>query len=185
MGDQASGLLSPWLRTRRIRAALPYVSGPTLDIGCGIGVLATHLPAAVPYFGQDLDPASIETARARHGGGQRTFSVDWPPAQRRFETVVSLAVIEHVADPVTLVRAMTERLLPSGRIVLTTPHPRLEWAHDLGSRLGLFSRHAEQEHEQLLDRGALAALAAECGLALTLYRPFLLGANQLAVLAPA
>ena len=52
----------------------------------------------------------------------------------------------------------------------------------LGARVGLFSRHASEEHEQLLDRTRLESLAEKAGLNLVHYRRVLLGANQLAVM---
>jgi len=47
--------------------------------------------------------------------------------------------------------------------------------------VGLFSRHANDEHEELLDRARLLSVGASAGLGLERYRRFLLGANQLAI----
>ena len=42
MADQGTeGILSPYLRRKRIQAATPYLKGGVLDVGCGGGVLAT------------------------------------------------------------------------------------------------------------------------------------------------
>ena len=81
--------------------------------------------------------------------------------------------------------AMRSWLAPGGRLVLTTPAPRLEWAHDLGARLGLFSRAGAAEHQSLMDGREMARLAAAAGLAVVARRRFLVGANQLFVLAAA
>ena len=41
MADQgAEGLFSPFLRSRRLKAACPYIKGRVLDVGCGTGALA-------------------------------------------------------------------------------------------------------------------------------------------------
>ncbi len=57
----------------------------------------------------------------------------------------------------------------------------MDWVHDIGAKLGLFSSHANEEHQDLLNRKRLVQVGLEAGLALTVYVPFLLGGNQLAV----
>jgi hypothetical protein len=76
-------------------------------------------------------------------------------------------------------------MLPSGRIVLTTPHPSFEWVHTLGARLGLFSQEAHEDHEHLIDAAGIAELAGRMSLRVVKAKRFLLGANQLFVLARA
>jgi hypothetical protein len=49
--------------------------------------------------------------------------------------------------------------------------------------LGLFSRAAADEHEEMFDRRTLMHLAEQCGLRIERYARFLCGANQLALLA--
>ena len=181
MADQgAEGLLSPYLRKQRLKAAVPHVNGRVLDVGCGSGAMADLVPAD-RYIGVDVDDDSITEARRRHP--QHHFQAMLPPAEPAFDTIVSLAVIEHVKDPGEFLRDLALRLLPGSQscIVLTTPHPAVDWVHTIGASVGLFSRHASEEHEQLLAQGSLTALADECGLKLNTYRRFLLGANQLAV----
>ena len=53
--------------------------------------------------------------------------------------------------------------------------------HYLGSRIGLFSRHANEEHEELLNYERLHLAGTRAGLDLVFYKRFLLGGNQLAV----
>lgn len=180
MADQGSqGKLSPWLRKQRLRAAAPYLRGNVLDFGCGSGALADLVPAD-KYLGYDRDPESVAKARALHP--KHRFELDPPIADGSFKTVVCLAVIEHVSDPVDFVRSLSGYLQRDGLIVLSTPHPRFEWIHSLGSHVGLFSHDAHEEHESLLDRARLAEVANAAGLALKDYRRFLGGANQLATL---
>jgi 2-polyprenyl-3-methyl-5-hydroxy-6-metoxy-1,4-benzoquinol methylase len=185
VADQgAEGLLSPYLRRLRLTAARGLVRGRVLDIGCGTGALAEFVDPAA-YVGFDIDPESVAIARRRRPGHR--FESCPPPESEQFDTVVSLAVIEHVADPGEFL-AMAARYLEDGtrsRIVITTPHPALEWLHDLGASVGLFSRHAHEEHETLLDRARLAECAERAGLRLERYERFAFGANQLAVFARA
>lgn len=181
MADQGSeGLFSPFLRSRRIRAARPYIRGKVLDMGCGIGALASWVPADL-YWGVDIDEPSLALARRRHP--RHSFSSSWPAAKPDFDTVVSLAVMEHVPDPAMFLRELAARLStnPDSRIVCTTPHPLVGRVHGMGAKIGLFSRHASEEHEDLLDKAMLFQLASEAALKPIAYKRFLLGANQLAV----
>jgi 2-polyprenyl-3-methyl-5-hydroxy-6-metoxy-1,4-benzoquinol methylase len=155
-----------------------HLRGRVLDYGCGDGQLAaTCQPNA--YLGVDINLRALDQARAAHPGFRFATSVS---GQERFDTVAAFAFIEHVADPGAWLARFASLLEPGGRIVLTTPHPSLEWAHTLGARTRLFSWDAHEEHEELLDRTRLYELASDAGLVVEAYRRFLFGANQLVVL---
>lgn len=178
MADQASGLLSPWLRKRRQKKARPYIRGRVLDCGCGVGTLS-EMCRPDSYLGVDVDEWSIDVARKTHP--RFRFDTDLPETGE-FDTIVALAVIEHISDPVALLERFKSRLGAEGRIVLTTPHPSIEYVHTIGARIGLFSAHASEEHERLIDYGRMKELSAKAGLVIEKYECFLLGANQLFVL---
>jgi 2-polyprenyl-3-methyl-5-hydroxy-6-metoxy-1,4-benzoquinol methylase len=155
-----------------------YLRGRVLDYGCGDGQLAaTCQPKA--YVGVDVNLRALDQARAAHPGFRFATSVS---GQERFDTVAAFAFIEHVPDPGAWLARFASLLAPGGRIVLTTPHPSMAWAHTLGARTRLFSWDAHQEHQELLDRKRLHELASDAGLLVEAYRRFLLGANQLLVL---
>jgi 2-polyprenyl-3-methyl-5-hydroxy-6-metoxy-1,4-benzoquinol methylase len=185
VADQATeGLLSPALQTARVLAARSYLKGAVLDVGCGSGALA-KLVAASPYVGVDVDSDVLDIARKAYPAHR--FERDLPDRSSKFDTVVSLAVIEHVHEPATLLHEMSGRLRchPDARLVLSTPHPRAEWIHGLGAKAGLFSKAASEEHETLFDEAALRRLGKNAGLDLVMYRRFLFGVNQLAVFSKA
>ena len=182
MGDQGSeGLLSPFLRARRIKAVKRHIRGTVLDMGCGAGFLADFVDPE-NYVGFDPDPESLEAARQRNPC--HSFRNLLPSPEDRFDSIVALAVIEHLTDPGEFLVAMAARLDPGkgSRIILTTPHPWFERAYKIGAALGFFSRQADEEHQKLLDLTAMELLAARSGLRISLYRRFLLGANQLFIL---
>lgn len=181
MSDQGSeGLLSPYLRSQRIRAALPYVRGRVLDVGCGTGHLAFRVHPD-QYLGVDSDEESLALARRKYS--RHFFQTSLPDKGLKFDTVTALAVIEHVADPAVFVRRLAGYLREgnASSVVLTTPHPFSKWIHKAGKSIRLFSRKADMEHKDLLGRDRIQELARECRLNLVCYRPFLFGVNQLAV----
>jgi len=182
VADQADGFLSPWLRRRRIAAVRDRLSGRVLDVGCGVGTLAFHLPPE-RYLGVDADPASIDEARIRHPGHRfevvprdASWVAELPAGG--FDTIVLLAVIEHLREPERWLGALAARLSPSGALEITTPAPAFEWVHDAGARIGLFSAHASEEHETLIDPTRMERIAAGVGLRVAERERFLAGANQ-------
>jgi len=176
-----AGRLSYWLVRRRQQAAKPHLEGRVLDFGCGVGTLAEICDPA-GYLGVDIDPRKIEIAR-REWPNYR-FSTSEPEGER-FDTVAALAFIEHVDDPASYLRRFAGFLEPGGKIVLTTPHPSLEWVHTTGARIGLFSHAAHDDHEELIDKERMQELLAGTPMRMAVYRRFLFGANQLFVLTGA
>src|SRR5262249_12560671 len=115
------------LRAYRLAAEHLGVSAPRiLDVGGGKGeISATFVSAggAASAFVVDPDPASIDTARSRglegFAGTIEEFETD-----ERFDLVLMLNLIEHVASPVAVMRKAASLLSPDGRIWLQTPNFR-------------------------------------------------------------
>ena len=182
--DNLDGLLSPFLRRRRMSAAMPYISGRVLDYGCGIG-LAGELREVTDYVGVDIDPDILLVAKKRNPNGVFLLpsEVERTLPGRQFDTIIGLAVIEHLPDPLDFLKQAKNFLAENGRIVLTTPNPSLDWAHGLGARVGIFARESHDEHQSLMGRKIMERHAKDAGLRISVYRRFLFGANQLAILA--
>lgn len=184
-GGNLDGLLSPYLRQQRLQVARAYISGRVLDFGCGTADVCGIVDEA-SYFGVDLDTSVLDAARKKYPRAS-FFTPDefkaWngPP----FDTVVALAVIEHLPDPAGFLTLMKQYMAAGGKIVLTTPNPSLDWAHGLGARFGVFAKESHDEHQSLMDRSGIEKAGAAAGLKLKKYERFLFGANQLAILTAA
>lgn len=182
MVNQAQeGLLSPLVQSMRMRKASKQLQGRLLDFGCGSGRLANFVEQD-RYVGFDIDEESIRLAHAEFP--RHTFSTYLESVEGVFDTVVALAVIEHIKDRRGFIEFAASKLSDSSkaRIVLTTPSPWSDKIHGFAARLGVLSSHAHEEHEDLLGRRDLERLARDAGLQLTYFRRFLWGMNQLAVL---
>jgi SAM-dependent methyltransferase len=181
MSDQGTeGLLSPYLRKRRINAVKTYLKGKVLDYGCGSGALATLIDSD-KYLGVEIDEISLQKAKLTYP--KYSFASKLPDSSYKFDTIVSLAVIEHVGDPVEYLRTLSKYLYDahSSRIVITTPHLSAKWIHDFGASIGIFSKHANEEHEELLDRLKLESVGKKAGLKMCFYKRFFFGVNQIAI----
>ena len=177
MAIQANGVLSPWLRNKRVAVARPFIKGKVLDVGCGDGFLAQFI-SPENYLGVDIDGESLQIARQEYP--TRRFQANYPQNEL-FDTIVILAVIEHIIDPLTFLNGLKALLAPKGRFVLTTPHTSMIWAHSFGAKAGIFSKDAYNEHKDIFNYTKMQNILSQANLNILYYRRFLCRANQLFV----
>jgi len=184
MAAAHEGLLSSFLRRRRILEALRHLSGRVLDYGCGVGELAGHVLPDL-YLGVDKDESRLDAARRRHPG-HRFLKADKPQQvdAGHFDTIVLLAVIEHVPAPAEFLAGLAGLLTEHGHLVVSTPHPSYDAIYEFGVKLGFFSHTALEEHQDLIGLDQMQRICSEAGLSVAQYRRFLFFANQLFLVQP-
>ncbi len=98
-----------------------------IDVGCGTGELVALPLARAGYsvLGVDLHEPSLAAARAAAGdtGAQfRTIDVAELAQQgARFDVVICSEVLEHLGDPLAMLRLMTALLTPRGVCLVSVP----------------------------------------------------------------
>lgn len=172
-----------YLRTLRIRAALPWIpsGGHVLDIGCGDGALF-RAPDSPIGSGVGID--QVEGGEWVDRSFERRIG-EFPDVVRAgesFDAVVLLAVIEHVShDELTRwAAAIGGMLRPDGRLVITVPSPLVDHILVVGKKLRVLHGIATHQHHGF-DPAQVPAIFAAGGLALTHHRRFELGLNHLFV----
>jgi 2-polyprenyl-6-hydroxyphenyl methylase/3-demethylubiquinone-9 3-methyltransferase len=98
-----------------------------LDIGCGAGILAEPL-ARIGGQVVAVDPSTANIAAARLHAKENEVAVDYrvgtaealADAGERFDVVLAMEVVEHVADVNLFVRRCADMVRPGGLMVLAT-----------------------------------------------------------------
>lgn len=183
MANQINGLLSPFLRKQRIQTAVPYIKGDVLDFGCGTGQLSEFCNKG-RYFGIDIDVESILIAKEKYPAKVFMHTNEISQIKIKFHSIAALAVIEHMENPANFLIDLKQLLTENGRIIITTPHPGIRTIHEIGGKIGLFSREGSKEHKDLLDYHKMELLAQSAFLKIEFFKRFLFGANQLFILKP-
>lgn len=187
-GDGSPESFRPWIvhsfagRKEHARpevlALVPASARSVLDVGCGEGVFGASLEArGARVTGIELDE------RAAAAAARRLTHVLSLPAEAavdalasRPEVIVLADVLEHLADPVAVLRALRAALAPGGLVVFSVPNAT--HASVLGGAFrGRWDRELEgivaDDHRTYAGREGWTALLAEGGLRVVSLRPTL------------
>ncbi|MCL1925808.1 MAG: class I SAM-dependent methyltransferase [Syntrophorhabdaceae bacterium] len=134
-----------------IEAMIPVRALRILDIGCGEGVLGRNLlkKRAIEVVGIEADPAAAEAARKNltrvlHGDAE---TMDFPFEDGYFDCVVLADVLEHMRDPLSILKKAKRCLSGSGVVVASIPNVRFIGVLNL-----LVEGRWEYRDEGILDR---------------------------------
>ena len=149
----------------------PLKGKSALDVGCGAGLLSeplARLGAAVT----GLDAAPENIAAARHHAAGQGLAIDYRAGSvenlsgERFDLVVSMEVVEHVADPAAFIAGLANALAPGGLLILSTPN-RTSLSKlaliTVGEGFGMVPK-GTHDHAKFLTPDELAALVEQAGL---------------------
>jgi 2-polyprenyl-3-methyl-5-hydroxy-6-metoxy-1,4-benzoquinol methylase len=141
-----SGLLERGRERFRRRAArqrfgrAPYAvsglaPGRVLDVGCGSGELLAHY-AALGWEAYGIDPAPSAVAAARRRGlsVHAGTLADRPWGVVQFDLIVFSHSLEHIPQPLDVLRQAVASLAPGGRLALALPNWRCWQRHLFGGR---------------------------------------------------
>lgn len=181
------GLLSNYLRAARFKRVIPHIkAGKLLDIGCDQGYIIPYLPEGIEYFGIERNETLFNKARTRYP--QHSFfhmdvtadsTIKIKPTD--FDTILMIAVIEHMDKPMDVLDKLRSMLNKKGRIVITSPSRKSHKLLVMLSHLGL-ARKDKHEHQSYVNNKTMSRLFVPGKFKLILHKRFQFGLNQLWVL---
>jgi 2-polyprenyl-3-methyl-5-hydroxy-6-metoxy-1,4-benzoquinol methylase len=157
-----------FLDARLFRILLKQLPGDRLrmlDVGGGSGWLLSTLKKVSPRVAETHEIDINERARAEAEAAGHTFHcgrVEDFQSEEKFDLILLLNLIEHVANPAAILRRMQGLLSPDGLILIKTPNVdtldcRIFRHHNWGGF------HCPR-HFVLFKRESLLALGTRCGL---------------------
>jgi SAM-dependent methyltransferase len=150
------------LNSMRVKTVLAHSGKKVLDAGCATGEYVTFLrQRGYDAYGIDLLPSA-----AWAGPDRQRFRVGdvlhLPYADKEFDTVLLLEVLEHVPDAEGVLREV--RRVSRQNLIISVPDAQMD---PLFAEAGLAFHHwVDRSHVQFLDRDGLQALLERCGFVL-------------------
>ncbi len=102
-----------------------YLGHSVLEVGAGIGAVTAHYEHGREVVVNELSPACVRALRERFAehpnvrvedGDLRALGL-----QERFDSVLMVNVLEHIADDVEALRGLSRLLVPGGDVVVYVP----------------------------------------------------------------
>lgn len=126
------GMFAPWA-DELVELSSPQPGERVLDVGCGTGVVARRMAAAVgpdgEVVGLDANEGMLEVAES--AAADRGLAIEWRPGDAAdlpfddaaFDVVCCQQVLQFVSDPARVLREMYRVLGPDGRLAMTVWRP--------------------------------------------------------------
>lgn len=138
-------------RLKRILGLVGDLSGKkVLDIGCARGYVGSRIKAMGNYVaGVDISESAIKEAEKVLDKAY-VFDLEghWPDFENKFNLAILPEILEHVFDPVEVLKKVYSTLDNDGEIIITTPNILL-WT----SRIKIIFGKFEYTDQGLMDFG--------------------------------
>lgn len=167
--ESASGPYREW----QMSNFMPYVGQRVLEVGCGIGSVTRLLSPRQMILSLDVEEPVLECAKRAMAECEccRFQLLDITSCsddeleelkKLKFDTVICINVLEHIADDKKAIERFSQVLEPGGKLVLLVPaHPMLYGRYD-----------AVDGHYRRYSKRGLRKLIEQCGFKPQLLRYF-------------
>jgi 2-polyprenyl-3-methyl-5-hydroxy-6-metoxy-1,4-benzoquinol methylase len=152
-------------------AALPRPLGAVLDVGCGAGNVGASLRphgatrvVGVEYVPEQAARAAEVLDRVIAGPVEGALA---ELADERFDTILCLDVLEHLVDPIDVMRGLRELAAPGGHLQVSVPNARhlsLVWDLVVRGTFGYTQHgHRDNTHLRWFTRSDIVAAVESAG----------------------
>lgn len=155
-------------RLRKIAGALgrPPSAIRLLDVGCSSGAFLISA-CKLGFRAEGVEP-SIDAAQTARRAGLSVFTgflqeARFPDAS--FDAVTLIEIIEHLRDPLALLKECARILRPGGVLLATTPNSHSWTARAMGARWAGFSLNEMGGHISFFNPQSIRIIAERAGLA--------------------
>lgn len=120
----AAGFRGWWRHMTQRQVVGDWVEkGPVLDVGCHVGDLLVALKErGLQVAGIEASPSAIARCRARGLDVTQGIIEEVSLPDGAYQTITLSHVLEHVAQPVDVLRKLYRALSPGGRLVIAVPN---------------------------------------------------------------
>ncbi|ACS78937.1 class I SAM-dependent methyltransferase [Maridesulfovibrio salexigens] len=122
-------------RLKKIRSMTPQINS-LLDIGCGYGFFLKHASETIPIVeGIELNKKIATYAKNQFGLNVHCIPVEEFHCDKKFDCLVMCDVLEHLENPVAILRSCQSLLNPGGILFIQVPNLtgfRLPMGHSWG-----------------------------------------------------
>ena len=114
--------------TSEIKEILKEVSWKNklvLDVGCGTGLFAYKAAreGAKRVLGIDYSGEAIKIAQENHRHSNLQYSnIDVKSIKEKYDVIVSIGTLEHMDNPLKVLKVLKKHLTPNGKIIITSPN---------------------------------------------------------------
>lgn len=156
---------------KSIKTFHPEKPGSILDIGTADGLMLSNLKNTFPNAtcaGIEYDRGLMACSESKTIHLIQGDALALPVKDNAFDVVIATAIIEHVSEPIQLVREAFRVLRGKGIFIVTTPHPFWE---GIATYIGHLK---EEEHHELITLRKLKSLFETAGFEIANAEQFML-----------
>ena len=114
--------IEEWFLSRRLRMCGPLAGCSVLDVGSGDGKFLRRALEAGATRATGVEPSAVGRTLAAATSIRSVGDVGDLESDDRYDVVTLWQVFEHVPDPRRLGRAVVERVVPGGRLLVALPN---------------------------------------------------------------
>ena len=119
--------------TNEILKELNWKSKKILDVGCGTGYFSYKAAKkGADVLGIDFSTEAIEIAQTKYQHSHLKYKqMDVKKIKDKYDVIVSIGTLEHMDNPLQILKLFKRHLNPKGKIIITSPN----WTNPRGYML--------------------------------------------------